>query len=100
MPRRDLLPDFVDPQLALLVKHAPEGDSWVHEIKLDGYRTAARIERGQVRMLTRNANDWTARFRPIAAVLATLKLKSAYPDGEIAVLTRRASRISAPSRKH
>ena len=34
MPRRDLLPDFVDPQLALLVKHAPEGDSWVHEIKL------------------------------------------------------------------
>jgi bifunctional non-homologous end joining protein LigD len=38
-------------------------------------------------MFTRNANDWTPRFRPIAAILAGLKLKSAYIDGEIAVVT-------------
>jgi len=87
MPRpSDPLPDFIDPQLATLVKRAPEGDAWVHEVKLDGYRTGARLDRGQVAMFTRAGNDWTARFRPIAAVLATLKLKSAYLDGEIAVL--------------
>jgi len=89
MTRRpsDPFPDFIDPQLATLVQHAPEGDQWLHEIKLDGYRTGTRIERGKVRMLTRHANDWTARFRPIAALLTELPAKTAYLDGEIAVLT-------------
>ena len=65
----------------------PEGDAWLHEIKIDGYRVGARIERGKVRMLTRHGNDWTPRFRPIAAILAELPAKAAYLDGEIAVLT-------------
>ena len=56
-------------------------------MKLDGYRVAARTERGKVRMLTRHANDWTPRFRPIVAILAELPVKAAYLDGEIAVLT-------------
>jgi bifunctional non-homologous end joining protein LigD len=38
-------------------------------------------------MLTRHENDWTPRFRPIAAILAELPVKAAYLDGEIAVLT-------------
>ena len=87
MPRRDPLPDFVAPQLATLVQRPPEGDAWLHEIKIDGYRVGARIEHGKVRLLTRHANDWTARFRPIAGVLADLKVRTAYLDGEIAVLT-------------
>jgi len=89
MPRRssEPLPDFIEPQLAPLVEGAPEGDQWLHEIKIDGYRVRARIEHGKVRMLTRHANDWTARFRPIAGVLSDLKVRTAYLDGEIAVLT-------------
>jgi bifunctional non-homologous end joining protein LigD len=80
------LPDFIPPELATLVDQAPAGDDWLHEIKLDGYRTAARIEAGKVRMLTRSGLDWTARFRPIGAVLALPKIRAAYLDGEIAVL--------------
>ncbi len=38
-------------------------------------------------MFTRSALDWTARFQPIAAALATLKTRAAYLDGEIAALT-------------
>jgi bifunctional non-homologous end joining protein LigD len=89
MPRRssDSLPDFIAPQLAQLVDRAPEGDAWLHEIKVDGYRVGARIERGKVRMLTRHGNDWTPRFRPIATILAGLPVKAAYLDGEIAILT-------------
>jgi bifunctional non-homologous end joining protein LigD len=89
MPRRpsDPLPDFIAPQLTTLVQHPPEGDAWLHEIKIDGYRVGARIQRGKVRMLTRHGNDWTPRFRPIAAILADLPVKAAYLDGEIAVLT-------------
>jgi bifunctional non-homologous end joining protein LigD len=84
---RHPLPDFIAPQLATLVQRPPEGDAWLHEIKIDGYRVGARIERGKVRMLTRHGNDWTPRFRPIAAILADLPVKTAYLDGEIAVLT-------------
>jgi bifunctional non-homologous end joining protein LigD len=71
-PSPTSLPDFVPPELATLAGKVPEGDRWLHEIKLDGYRTAARIEGGQVRLLTRTGLDWTARFRSIAAALASL----------------------------
>ena len=74
------------PQLATLTDTAPAGGDWIHEIKLDGYRTAARIEAGKVRMLTRSGLDWTARFRPIAEALAVPKIRAAYLDGEIAVM--------------
>jgi bifunctional non-homologous end joining protein LigD len=83
---RAVLPDFIPPELATLADNAPEGDSWLHEIKLDGYRTAARVEGGQVRLLTRTSLDWTARFRPIATALASLPVKTAYRDCEVAVL--------------
>jgi bifunctional non-homologous end joining protein LigD len=89
MPRRHSapLPDFIPPQLAQLADSAPEGDAWLHEVKIDGYRVAASIAGGKVRMFTRRANDWTPRFRPIAAILAELPVKAAYLDGEVAVLT-------------
>ena len=61
------------------------GDNWIHEIKHDGYRIEARIDGGKVRLLTRNALDWTARFRGIADALAQLGLGSALVDGEIVV---------------
>jgi len=89
MPRRHAapLPDFISPQLAQLADSAPEGDAWLHEVKIDGYRVAARITGGKVHMFTRRANDWTPRFRPIGAILAKLPVKAAYIDGEVAVLT-------------
>jgi bifunctional non-homologous end joining protein LigD len=31
-------PAWIKPQLAALVKEAPDGADWLHEIKLDGYR--------------------------------------------------------------
>jgi bifunctional non-homologous end joining protein LigD len=84
--RDSSLPDFIPPQLATLTDKAPAGDGWIHEIKLDGYRTAARLEAGKVRMLTRSGLDWTARFPSIATALALPKIRAAYLDGEIAVM--------------
>ena len=37
-------------------------------------------------MSTRNGNDWTAKFAPIAAALAELPVDSAYLDGEVVAL--------------
>ena len=77
-----LLPEFIPPELATLVDKAPDGDGWVHEIKLDGYRTVGRIDHGEVRLLTRTGLDWTACFRLIAAALDELQVTTAYLDGE------------------
>jgi hypothetical protein len=77
------LPEFISPELATLVDQAPAGDGWVHEIKRDGYRTAARLGSGKTRMLTRSGLDWTVRFRPITAALAGVKASTAYLDGEM-----------------
>ena len=82
------LPGWVAPQLATLVGAAPDGADWVHEIKLDGYRVLARIERGRVRLLTRNRQDWTERFPAVADAAAKLPVKEALLDGEIVALDR------------
>ena len=56
---RATLPTWVKPQLAALVKAAPDGPDWLHEIKFDGYRMHARLDAGRVQILTRRGNDWT-----------------------------------------
>jgi ATP-dependent DNA ligase len=52
---------------------APSGAQWLHEIKLDGYRMATRIEDGRVKLLTRSGLDWTARYSATATAFAKLK---------------------------
>ena len=53
------LPNWIKPQLTKLVDQPPEGLEWLHEIKFDGYRMHARLDRGAVRLLTRTGLDWT-----------------------------------------
>jgi bifunctional non-homologous end joining protein LigD len=77
------LPSFVEPSLALLVGKPPSGPQWLHEIKFDGYRMQARIDNGDVRLLTRKALDWTKRFPTIAAALRVLGVDKALLDGEV-----------------
>jgi ATP-dependent DNA ligase len=77
------LPQWVLPQLTQLVKAAPEGDQWLHEIKYDGFRMHARLDRGDVRLLTRNGLDWTHKYPQIAAAVAALPARQAYLDGEL-----------------
>jgi bifunctional non-homologous end joining protein LigD len=40
------LPTFIPPQLSRPVGNPPSGPEWLHEIKLDGYRMAARTDNG------------------------------------------------------
>jgi DNA ligase D-like protein (predicted ligase) len=77
------LPAWIRPQLTELVDAAPEGDQWLHEIKYDGYRMHARLERGPVRLLTRTGLDWTHKYPAIAAAVASLGARQAYLDGEL-----------------
>jgi len=53
-------------QLAKLVNTIPEGEDWLYELKYDGYRILAYLEGNNVRLITRNGNDYTKRFADIA----------------------------------
>jgi ATP-dependent DNA ligase len=44
-------------------RDASLGPRWVHEIKLDGFRMAPRINNGRVQLLTRTGLDWRASRR-------------------------------------
>jgi bifunctional non-homologous end joining protein LigD len=82
--RKAKLPAQLKPELATLVDSAPEGQ-WSYEIKFDGYRIMARIDRDQVQLFTRNGHDWTHKLPQQAQALAALGLESAWLDGEMVV---------------
>ena len=77
------LPQFREPELATLVDEIPTGDGWLFEMKYDGYRALAAVAGDQVRIYTRNANDWTVQFHSMVAPLSRLTKGSALVDGEI-----------------
>ena len=76
---------FIEPQFASPVDQPPEGKHWIHEIKHDGYRSQIVIERGQVRVFSRNGHDWSDRYSGIVRAAASLRCKSAIIDGEAIV---------------
>src|SRR5215469_1044953 len=77
------LPQWIRPQLTQLVDAAPDGDQWLHEIKFDGYRMHARLDRGAVKLLTRTGLDWTHKYPAIADAVSSLGAGQAYLDGEL-----------------
>ncbi|HWB81197.1 MAG TPA: DNA ligase D [Nannocystaceae bacterium] len=82
-PSDAALPEFVEPQLATLVDEAPEGDNWVHEIKLDGYRLQCRKDGDAITLASRNAIDWTARVPDLVEAAQQLDCERAIIDGEL-----------------
>ena len=80
------IPPFRPVQLARLVDHVPAGNTWLHEMKFDGYRCLLAIGGGKAKAYTRSGLDWSDKFEPLIAVAAKLKLRSALIDGEAVVL--------------
>ena len=74
------------PQLATLVKEAPRGTGWVHEIKFDGYRIGAMLRGGEVTLLSRNGKDWTSQFPEVARAVAALPAREVLLDGEVCMV--------------
>lgn len=84
--RKAVLPAKIEPQLATLAAGIPSSGEWLYEIKFDGYRLMARIEKGKVALITRGGHDWAAKMPGLVAELSALGLNSAFLDGEIVVL--------------
>jgi bifunctional non-homologous end joining protein LigD len=80
------MPDFIQPQLATLVREPPPGDEWLHELKFDGYRMLCHLNRGKVRFWSRNRKDWTNKFPYLGKAVKAFPATSAILDGEVVAL--------------
>jgi bifunctional non-homologous end joining protein LigD len=81
------LPATLAPHLATLVASPPpDPQAWTYEIKFDGYRLLARVHGTDIKLFTRNGNDWTSRLLPLQKAIARAKLPAGWYDGEMVVL--------------
>jgi bifunctional non-homologous end joining protein LigD len=87
--KRTPMPDFIEPQLAVLVSRPPVAPGWGHEIKLDGYRLQLRVEDGHAVLKTRKGLDWTAKFDSVAA--AAQSFPDCIIDGEAVALNQQGA---------
>jgi bifunctional non-homologous end joining protein LigD len=71
-----------DPMLATSATSISDPSQYLFEVKYDGYRLHACKAGSDVRLYTRRGNDWTDRFRPIAAAIATVAARECVIDGE------------------
>jgi bifunctional non-homologous end joining protein LigD len=61
---------------------APVGDSWIYEVKHDGFRIVARRVNAVVRLQTKQGYDYAVRYPRIVAAIMRLKVTSIVLDGE------------------
>ncbi|QPC88592.1 DNA ligase D [Mesorhizobium sp. NBSH29] len=83
------LPARIPPQLATAASTPPggdTGDTWLHEVKFDGYRTMAMVKGRDTQLITRAGLDWTKRYGDLAGAFAELGANEAAIDGEIVAL--------------
>jgi len=78
----------IKPMLATLVDSPFDDADWQYEIKWDGYRALAFLNKTEVELLSRNKKSFNEKFYPIYEVLKTLKL-NAVLDGEVLVLSEK-----------
>jgi DNA ligase D-like protein (predicted ligase) len=76
-------PQFIEPMTARLVQALPDGDDWLYELKLDGYRALLIKDGSGVQLRSRNNNDLTAAYPGVRDAGARLTARSAVLDGEI-----------------
>jgi bifunctional non-homologous end joining protein LigD len=75
------------PMLATLAEDVPRGAGWAFEVKWDGYRALAYVRGGETTLVSRNRNDLTARFGPVAtAISRATKSPDCVLDGEVCAL--------------
>lgn len=81
----DPMPHHVKPMLATLISGPFNQINWFFELKWDGYRAIAEVEKGQVKLYSRNNLDFASKYPLITASLAKLP-GDVVMDGEIVVL--------------
>ncbi|GAA3958279.1 DNA ligase D [Mucilaginibacter dorajii] len=79
------IPTGMKPMLATLVDEPFDDPNWVYEVKWDGYRALAFINKEEVELQSRNNKSFNEKFYPIYKLLQKFTI-NAVLDGEILVL--------------
>jgi bifunctional non-homologous end joining protein LigD len=74
---------FTPPMECLPVERIPEGEDWIYELKLDGYRAQAIRDSKGVRVLSRNGKDLTKKYPQLVKGLNDTIAADTALDGEL-----------------
>ncbi len=81
------MPADMQPMLATLVDKPKNESGWLYEVKWDGFRSIAYLDRGSVELRSRNNKDFNKKFYPIHDALRHWKI-NVVVDGEIIVMNK------------
>jgi bifunctional non-homologous end joining protein LigD len=80
-----IMPQRVEPMLATLAHDPVNKQDWIYEIKWDGYRVLAYVDKGSVKLSSRNGLDYTKTYSIISEALSVSPHQMII-DGEIVLL--------------
>ena len=83
--KRSKIPSKIKPMLATLVNEPFDDPNWTYEVKWDGYRTVAYVEKGNVELSSRNNKSFTEKYYPIVNAMKEWAIDVVL-DGEIIVV--------------
>ncbi|MGH9509987.1 MAG: DNA polymerase ligase N-terminal domain-containing protein, partial [Terriglobales bacterium] len=79
-------PEELRPMMAFSSDTLPEGAEWIYEVKWDGVRSLCFVDKGGVRLISRNGTVMQQTYPELAALPESLAADTAIVDGEIVVL--------------
>lgn len=85
-PLKHSFPRKLGLQLARLTAQAPAGNTWLHEVKFDGYRVLIWRSGSAVRITSRGDQDWSAKLAAAVRATAALPCDSCILDGELVAM--------------
>ena len=80
------MPAAIEPMKAFLAEQPPRGDDWLFEVKWDGVRAIAFVDREEVRLQSRTGVRCERQYPELAVIPHQIAAAQAVLDGEIAVL--------------
>lgn len=84
----DKLTNYIKPMLAQIHDEAFDDNDWLFEIKWDGYRAVAEVNKNGVRLYSRNGLSFLGLYPAVADELKKIK-EDVVLDGEIVVLNEK-----------
>ncbi|PWV48852.1 DNA ligase D [Chitinophaga sp. S165] len=87
---RAKFPATVSPMLATLVDKPVSESGWMYEVKWDGYRAIALLNKEDIHLISRNNKSFDKKFYPVLNALKAWNIH-AVVDGEIVVLKESGS---------
>jgi bifunctional non-homologous end joining protein LigD len=87
--KADPFPENVTPELATTIDEPFDDPDWLFEVKWDGYRGIAALQKDRVTLTSRNGLDLLARFPELRDLPEAFRSLPVLVDGEVCVIDER-----------